>query len=73
MSKLINLFLMEIRECNKKYAIDKNINNTIIFRNILIIPVFAIINVSFVKSYPFLGTTLSGSQTPRGLYLLRLK
>lgn len=63
MSKLINLFLMEIRECNKKYAIDKNINNTIIFRNILIIPgpVFAIINVSFVKSYPFLGTTLSGS------------
>lgn len=52
---------MEIRECNKKYAIDENINNTIIFRNILIIPVFAIINVSFVKSYPFLGTTLSGS------------
>lgn len=61
MSKLINLFLMEVRECNKKYAIDKNINNTIIFRNILIIPLLAIINVPFVKSYPFLGTTLSDS------------
>lgn len=60
MLKLINLFLMEIRECNKKYVIDKNINNIIIFRNILIIFVFVIINVLFVKLYLFLGIILSG-------------
>lgn len=42
---------MEIRECNKKYAIDKNINNTIIFRNILIIPVLAIINVQIGRAH----------------------
>lgn len=60
MLKLINLFLMEVRECNKKYVIDKNINNIIIFRNILIIFVFVIINVLFVKLYLFLGIILSG-------------
>lgn len=60
MLKLINLFLMEIRECNKKYVIDKNINNIIIFRNILIIFVLVIINVLFVKLYLFLGIILSG-------------
>lgn len=60
MLKLINLFLMEIREWNKKYVIDKNINNIIIFRNILIIFVFVIINVLFVKLYLFLGIILSG-------------
>lgn len=60
MLKLINLFLMEISECNKKYVIDKNINNIIIFRNILIIFVFVIINVLFVKLYLFLGIILSG-------------
>lgn len=60
MLKLINLFLMEIRECNKKYVIDKNINNIIIFRNILIIFVLVIINVLFVKLYLFLGSILSG-------------
>lgn len=60
MLKLINLFLMEIRECNKKYVIDENINNIIIFRNILIIFVFVIINVLFVKLYLFLGIILSG-------------
>lgn len=59
MLKLINLFLMEIRECNKKYVIDKNINNIIIFRNILIIFVLVIINVLFVKLYLFLGIILS--------------
>lgn len=60
MLKLINLFLMEIRECNKKYVIDKNINNIIIFRNILMIFVLVIINVLFVKLYLFLGIILSG-------------
>lgn len=60
MLKLINLFLMEIRECNKKYVIDKNINNIIIFRNILIIFVLVIINVLFVKLYLFLGIILRG-------------
>lgn len=60
MLKLINLFLMEVRECNKKYVIDKNINNIIIFRNILIIFVLVIINVLFVKLYLFLGIILSG-------------